>query len=80
MSNGKHRVSTPDESYRWIAQHGGEIDEKWKHQDELNTEIKLVLGQLMAKVDILLRRIAWATGVAAGLGGVITVVYQSVGG
>lgn len=78
LSNGKHRPKTLDEVRAWIAQHGGEADIRRQQQDTLNEKTADTLDEINDKLSALTTRIAWATGAAIMLGGVITLVFRAV--
>ena len=80
MPNGKHRVNTLDDVRVWIANHGGEIDEKWKTQEELNRAVNEAFNKLFEKVDALSMKIAYATGAAMLLGAIVALAVQSIWG
>lgn len=80
MANSKHRVQTLEDCTRWIAQHGGEIDERWRHQDLLNEHVDRDFEKIFERIDTLATRLAWATGAAAMLGAVITLAVQVIWG
>ncbi len=62
----------------WIAQHGGETDEKWKHQDLLNSQINKKFDKIFDRIDALTTRIAWMAGAAMMLGAVISLAAQAI--
>jgi hypothetical protein len=78
LTNGKHRVETLPQVSAWIAQHGGEVDEKWRHQEALNEKMDSTIQNLFDRIDTLTTRIGWITGVAFGLGGIIAVAAHIV--
>jgi len=78
LSNSKHRVTTIGEATVWIAQHGGETDEKWKHQDLLNSQINKKFDKIFDRIDALTTRIAWMAGAAMMLGAVISLAAQAI--
>jgi len=80
LANGKHRVSSPEEAYHWIAQHGGQIDEKWRNQELVNEKCDAMMIKVFDRIDTLTTRIAWMTGAAAALGAVIGIAAQAFGG
>lgn len=77
MSNGKHRVETLPQAAAWIAQHGGEIDVKWEHQESLNKKMESTLDRIEIRISSLNTRIAWGTGAAVALGGVLTLAFRA---
>ena len=78
MSNGKHRVTTLQEACNWISGHGSEIDVKWEKQDQLNETVAETFKEISIRLDRLANRIAWATGAAVMLGGVLTLIFRTL--
>ena len=62
----------------WIAQHGGEIDEKWRQQEARNVKIDDTFEKIFNRIDTLTTRIAWATGAAVMLGAVIAMAFEAL--
>ena len=79
-SGGRHQVRTIDEAITWIANHGGEIDEKWRHQDLLNKQHAETTEKIFDRIDALTTRIAWMTGAAVALGAVLSLAAQAWNG
>jgi len=78
LANGKHRCKNLDECLLWIADHGGTIDEKWRHQEMLNEKIDANLESINQRLADLTTRIAWAAGATFALGGVIALVFRAI--
>ncbi len=65
------KIDTVEEAAAWIYKHDGRIDAWWDAQHQLNKDNSERFLALEARILSLEHRVIWASGLAAGIGGLL---------
>ncbi len=72
------QINDLESAIRWIHFHDGQITAWWHEQHQLNAKVEHRFREIEGRISVIEKRVIWAAGVAAGVGGIIGSIARTV--